>query len=86
MRQFEGSCNEAFLFIPAPICARYLVLQRVERAKALLTLSNCALAEVAQQSGFCDQALFSRTFKAVVGTTPGQWRRQNSVPKDITLP
>jgi AraC-like DNA-binding protein len=58
---------------------RYLVLQRIERAKALLTHSTCALAAVAQQSGFCDQALFSRTFKSIVGTTPGQWRRQNTI-------
>jgi AraC-like DNA-binding protein len=65
---------------------RYLVLQRIERAKALLTLSTCALAEVAQQSGFCDQALFCRTFKAVVGTTPGQWRRQNTIPAGIGIP
>jgi AraC-like DNA-binding protein len=63
----------------------YLVLQRVERAKALLSGSTCALSEVAQQAGFSDQASFSRTFKAVVGTTPGQWRRQKSIPRCVTL-
>jgi AraC-like DNA-binding protein len=64
---------------------RYLVLQRIERAKTLLAHSTSALAEVAQQSGFCDQALFSRTFKSVVGTTPGQWRRQNTTSPGITI-
>ena len=62
---------------------RYHVLQRIERAKTLLTLSTCALTEVAQQLGFCDQAWFSRTFKAVVGSTPGQWRRKNSIPARV---
>jgi AraC-like DNA-binding protein len=54
----------------------YLVRQRVECAKLLLSGTNRALCEVAQQAGFPDQPSFSRTFKAVVGITPGQWRRQ----------
>jgi AraC family transcriptional regulator len=64
----------------------YLVLQRVERAKVLLSHSSCALSEVAQQAGFSDQASFSRTFKAVVGTSPGQWRRQQGPNRCIVLP
>jgi AraC family transcriptional regulator len=55
---------------------RYLIVQRVERAKTLLVHSACPLSEVALQAGFADQAAFSRTFGAVVGTPPGQWRRQ----------
>jgi AraC-like DNA-binding protein len=63
----------------------YLVLQRVECAKALLSGSDCGLCEVAQRAGFSDQASFSRTFKAVVGTTPGQWRRQKAIAKGVLL-
>src|SRR4029077_7331341 len=55
---------------------RYLIRQRVERAKALLVRSACPLSEVALQTGFADQAAFSRTFGAVVGSPPGQWRRE----------
>jgi AraC family transcriptional regulator len=54
----------------------YLVRQRVERAKLLLSGTNRALCEVAQQAGFSDQPSFSRTFKTAVGITPGHWRRQ----------
>lgn len=54
---------------------RYVTVQRIARAKELLRHSKCALSEVALQSGFADQASFSRTFKTVVGTSPGQWRR-----------
>src|ERR1700735_671450 len=43
----------------------HLVLQRIERAKVLLSASTCALSEVALQAGFSDQASFSRTFKSV---------------------
>jgi len=50
---------------------QYLILQRIEKAKALLSTSMCALSETALQAGFSDQPAFSRTFKAV-----GQWRRE----------
>ena len=55
---------------------RYLIQQRIEKAKALLINSTCALSEAALQAGFSDQAAFSRTFKAMVGTAPGHWRRE----------
>jgi len=55
---------------------QFLILKRIEKAKALLSASMCVLSEAALQSGFSDQAAFSRTFKAVVGTSPGQWRRE----------
>ena len=57
---------------------RYLILQRIEHAKTLLSDSGFALSDVALQAGFSDQASFSRTFKAVVGIPPGQWRRKVS--------
>lgn len=57
---------------------QYLMLQRIEKAKALLSTSMCALSEAALEAGFSDQAAFSRTFKAVMGTPPGQWRREVS--------
>jgi len=55
---------------------RYLILQRVEKAKELLTQSRHPLSEVALDTGFADQAAFTRTFKAVVGSPPGRWRRE----------
>ena len=62
----------------------YLVRQRVECAKLLLSGTNRALCEVAQQAGFSDQPSFSRTFKAVVGITPGQWRRQMRITNRVS--
>jgi AraC-like DNA-binding protein len=56
---------------------RYLVLQRVERAKALLQYSTHSLAEIALQTGFSDQAAFTRTFGSLVGASPGRWRNQH---------
>jgi AraC family transcriptional regulator len=52
---------------------RYLIARRVERAKFLLRSSSAPLAEIALESGFADQAPFSRSFRAVVGTSPMRW-------------
>jgi AraC family transcriptional regulator len=55
---------------------RYLILQRIEKAKSLLSGSAFALPDVALEAGFSDQASFCRAFKSIVGIPPGQWRRR----------
>src|SRR5208282_6000642 len=44
---------------------RYLILQRIEKAKSLLSNSVFTLSEVALQAGFSDQAAFSRAFNTI---------------------
>ena len=58
-------------------CHQWLTGRRIERAKELLALTSMPLADVAINSGFGDQAAFTRTFHRVVGATPGQWRREH---------
>ena len=57
---------------------RYLILQRVEIAKGLLSETNNSLVEIAAQAGFSDQAALTRTFASLVGATPAKWRREHS--------
>lgn len=54
---------------------RWLLKHRVERAKELLRNSTSPLADVAFACGFADQSHFTRVFTAVVGVSPGAWRR-----------
>jgi AraC family transcriptional regulator len=63
---------------------RYLIAQRVETAKELLLHSRKTLPEIALQTGFSDQAAFSRTFGAVVGKTARRW--QNEYGHRLRLP
>lgn len=51
---------------------RYLVMRRLDRAKAALA-GGATLADAAIGSGFADQAHFSRHFKKTFGMTPGRW-------------
>ncbi len=55
---------------------RWLVKLRLERAQDLLLWSALPLAEIALDCGFSEQSHFTRTFTRLVGTSPGEWRRQ----------
>ena len=54
---------------------QWLIQRRIDRAKELMTQTTMSLIEIAVQSGFNDQAAFTRTFHQVVGVSPGKWRR-----------
>ncbi|MDB5848925.1 MAG: AraC family transcriptional regulator protein [Rhodoferax sp.] len=58
---------------------RWLVLQRVERARELMLNSPLSLAEIALVCGFADQSHFTRAFVQIVGLSPGKWRRGSIV-------
>ncbi len=47
---------------------------RMERAKALLADSGLRIHAVAEQVGYADVAHFSKSFKRLVGMTPGEYR------------
>ncbi len=51
---------------------RYLVMRRLDRAKVLLSQGG-SLADIAADTGFADQAHFTRHFKKTFGMTPGRW-------------
>lgn len=49
---------------------------RIERAKALLKDPSMRIHEVAERAGFSDVAHFSKSFKNLVGKTPGEYRSE----------
>lgn len=55
---------------------RYIVMRRIERAKALMLETRCSLVEIALHSGFGSQSSFTRAFKNITGLTPRQYRLQ----------
>jgi AraC family transcriptional regulator len=54
---------------------RWLVEQRIERAKDLLLKSDLPLTEIAMLCGFSDHSHFSRVFAGALGAPPREWRR-----------
>jgi AraC family transcriptional regulator len=58
---------------------QYLLALRLARARRLLETTQATLSDIAQRSGFADQAHFTRLFKRAFGTTPGAVARALSL-------
>jgi AraC family transcriptional regulator len=54
---------------------RWLVEQRIQRAKRLMTKSEKPISVAAHLAGFATQSHFTKAFRRVTGTTPGLWLR-----------
>jgi AraC family transcriptional regulator len=54
---------------------RWLMMQRVSRARALLVGSEMPISLIALECGFADQSHFTRVFSRVFGRAPGALRR-----------
>jgi len=53
----------------------YITARRIERACMMLLAGNQTLSEIALDCGLCDQSHLCRTFRRLIGMTPGAWRR-----------
>jgi transcriptional regulator GlxA family with amidase domain len=54
---------------------RYLIQERIEQAQQMLAQTDLSLAEIAYAVGFSDQGHLARHFRALLGTTPREFRR-----------
>jgi AraC family transcriptional regulator len=54
---------------------RWLVEQRILRAKQLMTKHAKPISVAANLAGFATQSHFTKAFRRVTGTTPGNWLR-----------
>lgn len=53
---------------------QYVIQQRVERAKLMLSKTDLAIADIALQVGFSSQSHLNQQFKRLTGMTPNQVR------------
>jgi AraC family transcriptional regulator len=54
---------------------RWLLMQRINRAKELLYQTRTPIGEIAAACGFADQGHLTRVFTKAFGIGPGGWRR-----------
>jgi AraC-like DNA-binding protein len=59
---------------------QWMIRHRIDHAAELMNHTNMSLTDIAIQSGFNDQAAFTRAFHQIVGISPGKWRRQTKMP------
>ena len=55
--------------------AKFIVDQRVRRAKELLSLDYLTLDDVSERCGFSSLSYFCRVFKENTGMTPGEFKK-----------
>lgn len=67
---FARSFKEAFGVPPH----RYLLSRRIERATALLRGSDLSVTEIAFATGWQSLGSFGRTFRDIIGESPGELR------------
>jgi transcriptional regulator GlxA family with amidase domain len=81
---FARSFREAFGVPPH----RYLLTRRIERAAALLRETDLPVTEIAFQTGWSSLGTFGRTFRDVMGESPGAIRRARGAasPDPRTVP
>lgn len=57
---------------------RWVLQQRIERARRLLEITDLPLADIAYACGFSSQSHFSTVFKQSTGVTPAGYRAQRT--------
>ncbi|MGI6264753.1 MAG: helix-turn-helix domain-containing protein, partial [Acutalibacteraceae bacterium] len=75
-RYFLNPCYVSHSFAQAVGCSpkRYVMLNRIAKAKELLLHSDLAIQQISAQCGFADCNNFIRTFKKETGIPPRQYR------------
>jgi AraC family transcriptional regulator len=64
---------------------QWLLRQRVNTAKQLMSVRDLSLSEIAISAGFANQSHFTRVFSSVVGVSPAAWRRETqAAPENET--
>jgi len=56
----------------------YVATRRVERAKVMMVSTREQLTQIALACGFADQSHLNRSFRRMMGVSPGLWRRSNA--------
>lgn len=81
---FMSPSNFALLFrqTTGETLITYVNSLRVEEAANLLTATKLSVAEIAVQTGFCDESYFGKCFRKHKGVSPTEYRRAHSSPKN----
>ncbi|MFO8087922.1 MAG: AraC family transcriptional regulator [Bacteroidales bacterium] len=60
---------------------KYIILQKIEKAKELLIYNRQTISEIAYTLGYSSVSHISRQFREVTGMTPSEFRSQTGPPR-----
>lgn len=71
-----SSLSKLFSSVEGISIEQYIILQRVERVKELLTYNQKTLSQIAFDLGYSSVAYLSAQFKKVTGLTPSEFKKE----------
>ena len=61
---------------------KFWIMQRVERAKELLSYDELPISDIARQLGYSSAAYLTNQFKTITGLTPAAYRNQHTTNRN----
>jgi AraC family transcriptional regulator len=61
----------------------WLTIQRIDRARMLMSETSATLLSIAIDVGFASQGAFGAAFRRVTGETPAAWRRKSTSSRGV---
>ena len=80
-----ATLSHLFSSVEAVTIERYFILQKIERAKELLTYGERTASEISYSLGYSSPAHLSRQFKQETGFTPSEFKRSRAYQHRIPL-
>ena len=73
--------SKLFSEVESTTIEKYLIIQRIERAKELLVYNQLTLSEIADQLGYSSVAYLSNQFKTITGFTPTYFKSLKEIKR-----
>ena len=73
--------SKLFSEVEGTTIEKYLITQRIERAKELLVYNQLTLSEIADQLGYSSVAYLSNQFKTITGFTPTYFKSLKEIKR-----
>lgn len=63
----------------------FVTQARIERAKALLTMTKKSISEIAKTVGYTERRYFNKVFQKRVGMLPSEYRERNTIGNEVSV-
>lgn len=70
--------SNLFSAVEGSTIEQYIIHQKVEKVKELLTYNELSLSEIAWELGYSSNSYLTNQFKKVTGMTPGEFRKKQN--------
>jgi len=77
-----SSLSKLFSDIEGTTIEKYLILQKIEKAKELLFYEELSISEIAYQLNYSSSQHFSKQFKSITGLTPSEFSNNKKIGRN----